>query len=306
MSRELVGQHEALDINAQVDRILRDLGDPGPPLSLRLVRELLDLDRQYYSKHDTSFLEDLSHRFRVGAKQFAARPGLILDVLRKAKLSAFYLPDTKRILIDEDVPQKKHRWIEAHEILHSVIEWHGDFCFGDNQFTLNPQCDATIESEANYGGGRLIFLGSRFTEEVRASELNFKNIKRYAADYGNSIQSTLWRSVEEQAPGQAVFGMVSIHPRHPDVGARDYGERPRFIRSDRFRQQFPNITPDDAYALLEKHARGNRGGLVVNAQDALVDVNGNTFEFRIESFSTTYALLTFGVCCQQRNVIVSI
>ena len=159
MSRELVGQYEAVDINAQVDRILRELGDPGPPLSLRLVREYLKLDRQYYSKHDTSFLQDLTHRVKVGAQQFAARPSLLLDVLRKANLSAFYLPDVKRILIDEDVPEKKHRWIEAHEILHGVIEWHADFCFGDNQFTLNPQCDATIEAEANYGGGRLIFLG---------------------------------------------------------------------------------------------------------------------------------------------------
>ena len=219
-----------------------------------------------------------------------------MDVLRKLNLSAFYLPDVKRILIDEDAPEKKHRWIEAHEILHGVIEWHADFCFGDNQFTLNPQCDATIEAEANYGGGRLIFLGDRFTEEVRSSELNFTNLKKYSTDYGNSLQSTVWRAVEEQAPDRAVFGMVSIHPRHPDIGATDYGERPRFIRSNRFREQFPNVASNDAYELLEKHARRNRGGPVVEALDSLVDVDGNTFEFRIESFSTTHALLTFGVC----------
>ena len=304
MSRELVGQNEALDINAQVDRILRDLGDPGPPLSLRMVRELLDLDRQYYSKHDTSFLQDFSHRMKVGAKQFVARPALLIEVLTKANLSAFYLPDVKRILIDEDVPEKKHRWIEAHEILHGVIEWHSDFCFGDNQFTLNPQCDATIEAEANYGGGRLIFLGNRFTEEVRASDLNFKNIKRHAAEYSNSIQSTLWRSVEEQAPDQAVFGMVSIHPRHPEIGAKDYAKEPRFIRSKRFQQQFSNISPEEAYALLEKHARWSKVGPIVDAEDTLIDVDGNTFEFRIEAFSTKHALLTFGVCCRAKTVMV--
>lgn len=306
MTRELVGQHEVHDINAQVDRILRDLGDPGPPLSLAVVRELLDLDRQYYSKQDPSFLQDLKHRVKVGAKQFAARPSLILDVVAKAKLSAFFLPDTKRILIDGDMPKKKHRWIEAHEILHGVIEWHNEFCFGDNRFTLNPQCDETIEAEANYGAGRLIFLGERFTEEVRSSELNFKNIKAYASDYGNSIQSTFWRAVEEQAPDQPVFGMVSIHPRHPEIGAKDFADDPRFIRSARFREQFPNVTPEGAYALLEKHARWNKVGPVVNALDTLVDVDGRTFEFRIESFSTKHALLTFGVCCEEQNAIIAV
>lgn len=94
MARELVGQHEIHDINTQVARILQDLGDPGPPLSLAVVRDLLDLDRQYYSKQDPSFLQDLKHRVKVGAKQFVARPSLILDAVAKAKLSAFYLPDT--------------------------------------------------------------------------------------------------------------------------------------------------------------------------------------------------------------------
>ena len=54
-------------------------------------------------------------------------------MLKSAKLSAFYIPDSRRILIDSDVPQKKHRWIEAHEILHGVIDWHQDFAFGGNQ-----------------------------------------------------------------------------------------------------------------------------------------------------------------------------
>ena len=83
--------------------------------------------------------------------------------------------------------------------------------------------------------------------------------------------------IEEQSPDQAVFGMVSVHPRHPEIGAKDYGGKPRFIRSDRFRKQFPNVIPEEAYAMLEKHARWNKGGPVIDAQDSLVDIDGNTF-----------------------------
>ena len=47
-----------------------------------------------------------------------------------------------RILIDETVPKPKHRWIEGHEVGHSVIPWHREFLFGDNEFTLDPVCHA--------------------------------------------------------------------------------------------------------------------------------------------------------------------
>lgn len=305
MSRELVGLLEARDINVQVDRLLRDLGNPEPPLSLELVRELLRLDLKYYSATNTTFLQDLTHRFRLGAKQVVARPGLLLDAIKKVNLSALYVPDTQRILIDEDVPEAKHRWIEAHEILHGLIEWHSDFLFGDNQLTLNPVCDAAIEAEANYGGGRLLFLGDRFGEESRSEAINFDNIRKHAKQYGNSIQSTLWRTVEEREPNRAIFGMVSIHPNHPSIGADEYGDGPRFIRSERFRKQFSNVTADQAYALLAKHARWNKGGPVVDTQDALVDVNGDMYEFRIEGFSNTHALLTYGICCGRHNIVIA-
>ncbi len=305
MSRELVGPLEARDINAQVDRLLRDLGNPDPPLSLELVRELLRLDLKYYSATNTTFLQDLTHRFRLGTKQVVARPGLLLDAIKKVNLSALYIPDTKRILIDEDVPEAKHRWIEAHEILHGLIEWHSDFLFGDNQLTLNPSCDAVIEAEANYGGGRLLFLADRFGEESRSESLCFNNIRKHAKQYGNTIQSTLWRTVEEREPDRALFGMVSVHPHHPSIGGEEYGDSPRFIRSDRFREQFGNVTSDHVYKLLVKYARRNKGGPVVDAQDTLVDTNGDTYEFRIEGFSNTHALLTYGVCCDKRPVMVS-
>jgi hypothetical protein len=40
------------DIDGQVAKVLRGLGQPEPPIDLRVVRDLLKLDRGYYSTTD--------------------------------------------------------------------------------------------------------------------------------------------------------------------------------------------------------------------------------------------------------------
>ncbi|RYG96077.1 MAG: hypothetical protein EON58_12840, partial [Alphaproteobacteria bacterium] len=143
---------------------------------------------------------------KVGAKQLLLRPGLIVDAIRKAKLSALWMPDTKRILIDDSVPVLKHRWIEGHEIGHSLIPWHREFLFGDTEYTLDPACHAMVEAEANYAASQMLFLRGRFGKEARDLDLDFKSIKGLAKRYGNTITTSLWRMVEERDPGQPVFG----------------------------------------------------------------------------------------------------
>jgi hypothetical protein len=128
--KELVGDRERRDIEVLVAKVLRDLGNPEPPLHLELVRELLRLDKKYYSSTDVSPLAEFAHRIKVAGKQLVARPALILEVVQKAKLSGLWLPDERRIFIDKEVPEAKHRWIEAHEISHSLVFWHSQFLLG--------------------------------------------------------------------------------------------------------------------------------------------------------------------------------
>ena len=296
MSSELVEAHEAHDIEAQVNRILNDLGNPEPPLSLLQVRELLKLDLQYYSAANVDHVQEITHHIKVAGKQILARPTLLWDVITKANLSALWIPDSKRILIDSTVPQLKHRWIETHEIIHSVIPWHNNFLFGDDSYTLDPACHALIEAEANFGAGRLLFFGDRFANEARDLELNFDNIRTLASRYGNTITSTLWRIVEDREPDRPTFGMITSHPLYPEhpklgIGALDR----KFIRSTAFRAQFSSITLEDAYSLLARHASSKLTGPIASATDVLKDNNGDDFIFRIESFSNSHALLTYGV-----------
>ena len=150
------------DIQDQVDKILRGLGNPEPPLDLLDVRELLKLDRQFYSTKDTGWLRESVSKVKVGAKQLAMRPTLILEVVRRAGLKALWIPDRKRILISKDLPQLKQRHAEAHEITHSITPHHRRFLFGDDRETLRTSCHEILESEANFGSDSSCFSENVF------------------------------------------------------------------------------------------------------------------------------------------------
>lgn len=46
--------------------------------------------------------------------------------MRKFDSRALYIPDRKRILLDQSQPKPKLRWNEAHEVDHSILPWHED------------------------------------------------------------------------------------------------------------------------------------------------------------------------------------
>ncbi len=307
MKIEGVGDHEASDIDKIVDRLLRDLGNPEPPLSLELVRDALKIDLKYYSTSEPTFLEELGHKVTVGLKQIILRPGLIVDAVKKANLSAIWMPDTKRILIDDSVPKLKHRWIEGHEVGHSLIPWHREFMFGDTEYTLDPTCHEMVEAEANYAASQLLFLRGRFAAESRDVPLEFKQIKALAKRYGNTITTSLWRTVEERDAAMPVFGMVSRHPRYPEIGSGPNGEDVRyFIRSAAFRAQFPHIEEGAAFELVCSGATWGKRGTIVDCSRYLRDINGDEFEFRLESFCNGYALLTYGALIGPRVKLLAV
>ena len=308
MTQAEVGAYEKREICDQVDRILRDLGNPEPPLRLKDVRALLKLDLHYYNRSDPSIISELTHRFTLLAKKTIPDIGKhLLTALSKSRLCAFWVPDSQRILVDKDVPEPKHRWIEGHEISHSITPWHREFLLGDNSHTLDPMCHAILEAEANYGAGRLLFLQNQFAREARALDLSFKSIKFLAKRYDNSIMSTLWRTVEDRDPNQAVFGMISIHPHHPDIGVHDESSPWRyFIRSVAFRTQFSTVSPDKAFKLIASYASSRRTGPVMSVHHILQDIVGDEWVFQIESFSNSYALLTFGVAVRKCSHLVQV
>ena len=299
-----VGDYEAEDIRKQVQRLLRDLGNPEPPIVLSQVREQLLLDRRYYSSADPGTFDEVAHRVKVDGKQLVAT---LMSLVHKAKLCAFWLPNNRRILIDQAVPEKKHRWIEAHEIGHSITPWHKEYLFGDDQYTLDPVCHAMVEAEANYAASQLLFLQERFVGEARDVEITFKAMQGLAKRYGNSLTSTLWRVIKDREPDRPVFGMVSTHPHHPTIGAQEVGWPVRhFVRSRAFRERFPNVTAEDGFAILQVHAGWTKRGSIVSTDHPVIDINGELCEFHIEALSTPYYVLTYAAFLRCLPSVVAI
>lgn len=308
MEQAIIGENEKRQINAQIQRVLRDLGNPEPPLRLEDVRQLLSLDLQYYRSTDPGLITELTHRFHLLAKKSIPNLGHhLLSALAKSKLCAFWVPDASRILIDEAEPEPKHRWIETHEIAHSLTPWHKGFLLGDSKQSLDPACHSTLEAEANYGAGRLLFLQDQFGQDARDLPLDFASVKTLSKRYANSLISTCWRIVEERNSEQAAFGLISVHPHYDHIGSHDGTDPWRyFIRSTQFRLQFPHIKAADIFGLVSRHANHHRTGPIVNAEDVLVDITGKAFEFILQSFATQHACMTMGYLVRLRAPLVVI
>lgn len=293
--RELVGQSEQRDIDLLIDKILRDLGRPEPPLDLRMVRELLRLDRKYYSSTDVGPLAEFAHRVKVAGKRLVEDPKLILEVVKRAKLSGLWLPDDRKILIDKEVPELKHRWIEAHEISHSFIPWHNEFLLGDTEITLAPDCHEMIEAEANFGAGRMLFLGNQFSIEAKDYEPSFKSVQALKDRFGNTLTSTFWRFVEDRNPLEPTFGLISTHPKHADIGPTENGSGVHyFIKSAAFSLMFPAVTAAQLFELIRLHTSWKRRGPVVEGTAALMDGGGSSRTIILDGFCNTHQVLTLG------------
>ncbi|MBL9080882.1 MAG: ImmA/IrrE family metallo-endopeptidase [Planctomycetales bacterium] len=299
MHNRFLDDRTSRDIDLRIAKVLKDLGNPQPPLRLELVRELLTLDRAYYSASDSGALAETIHRLKMAGKQVLLRPALLLDVVKKLDLKALWVPDRKRILIDAELPPAKQRWGEAHEIGHSVLPWHEAVMHGDKKRTLSLACEQQVEAEANYAAGRLLFMQELFAEQLRGSPLDFGHVKKLSGTFGNTMTSTLWRAVESVV--EPVFGLVSQHPRHA------LGEEPLryFIRSRSFETQFSTVTAQDIFTRLKTICRGGRGPI---GQDEVVfaDAVGGNHVFYLETFFNTHDALTLGVYNRVRAVSVSV
>jgi len=291
----------ARDIDQRIDRVHRDLGYSGGKIELLEVRDLLRLDLKYYKMDDPDLLDEVVHKVKVGARQIAERPSLLLEAARKFDLSALFLPDKKRIFIDANVPDLKKRWYESHEVAHSLIPWHTDYMLGDDRTTLSQSCHETIEIEANYGAGRLLFPIAAFSEARRGSVLSLAAVREMAKTFGNTITSTLWRCVEQSE--EVVFSAIGEHPHRPREGRSNIEY---FVRSRLFETRFPSIAEKDIWGWLKANCRHGKTGPLGSWEVSINDVNGTPHVFSMESFSNGYDVLSLARLVRTSNLQVAV
>lgn len=291
-----LGHRTVADIDGQVAKVLKGLGNPEPPIELRLVRGLLQLDRGYYSTTDDSLLRETFSRMKVAGRQVLLRPTLLGDAVRSLSLKALYLPDQKRILLDKDLPPLKHRWNEAHEIGHDIIPWHAGMMLGDTEQTLTPACHEIMEAEANYAAGQLLFLGSRFAAEAAASPPSLALVRSLSKTFDNTMTSTLWRLVEQAHGGRPIVALVTGHP-HPARRKADFdAANPcRYcVESPPFRERFGALTEADLFSSIVGYCGAQRGGSLGQSEIILPDRNGDLHLFSFETFFNSHEALTLG------------
>src|SRR5262245_41240750 len=107
LSNLFLSQRTASEIDQRIAKVLRDLDVPEPPLDLDQVRELLQLDRHYYSSTDDGILNETIHRLQIGVRQVLAQPSRIITAIRTRKLRALWVPERRRVLIDTTIPAKQ-------------------------------------------------------------------------------------------------------------------------------------------------------------------------------------------------------
>ena len=285
------------DIDSRVERVLRGLGNPEPPLNLASVRELLKLDMGYYTANDPGILREATSRIRVAGKQILQRPGLLIDAIRKFDLRALYIPDQKRILIDSSQPELKHRWNETHEIGHSLLPWHDGAMLGDDKLTLLPNCHDQLEAEANFAAGRLLFLRDQFESQALDHVPTMDAVKALKPVFGNTYTTTFWRCIETWGSAVPVVGLISDHPHLVDREIDFDVAQPckHFIRSDTFANQFGSTTARHLFAVIDSYCAPRKGGPLGSAEIVLIDDNGDSHNFLFESYSFYYQVLTLGI-----------
>jgi Zn-dependent peptidase ImmA (M78 family) len=289
------------EIDIQVEKILRGLGHPEPPLDLDAVFKLQQLDPQFYRTSEDGVVRETISRVRVGAKLFFERPTRIWEAIKTANLKALWIPEQKRILVDGDLHAMKKRWNFAHEIGHSIIDWHRDFTFGDDSLTLVEGYHIDLEAEANYGAGRLLFLQDIFTQHVKGVQHTLKSLNKVADGFGNSWTSTLYRTVE--ILDVPAFAIIGGHP----VRKNSEEKTRHFITSASFDALFPNFDEAEALKVIRSYCGYSTRGPLGECTFPLVGVGGERWEFMIESFALPYGdVLTLAILLRKFPIQIAV
>ncbi len=304
----LLSPKTAQDIDQRIERVLRGLGNPEPPLRLEDVRELLKLDRAFYTATNPGIAREFVSKIRIAGIQLYERPALILDVIQKFSLKALYLPDRKRIVLNGDLPEKKHRWNEGHEIGHSLIPWHEDVMLGDNTHTVSNDCHDQIEAEANFAAARLLFLRDRFSDEAKSLRPTIEAVKKLHGFFGNTLSTTFYRFVEFAGSELPIVGLITCHPHVSRRGAGFDPQKPcrHFIQSPAFAARFSRLPETDLFAAVAGYCGNQGGGPLGNTELILTDDNGDRHRFYFETFYNKYDALTLGVYVRPEFYVIAV
>lgn len=193
-------------------------------------------------------------------------------------------------MIDSSLPRTKQDWASFHDAMHRILEWHRPFFLGDTAQTLDPDFQLMLEAEANYGASAAMFGGKIFTREALDTDPSWASVEILKKRYEKSYVTTCRRYVQfsHNIPMLLVVSTPWWLMKPED---QEYRWR-HFIPSNKFFNEFINITPDDILTEIDLNTSQKRGGPVGDFGMCLLDNNGNLHEFHAESFFNQHYILT--------------
>lgn len=270
------------EIDKSVMRVLKDAGIRQPPIRVEPLLEHLDVDRGFYDLNDPSLLRSFWHKVKVKGHK-------LKKIIKNVNLSAVWLPDQERILVDSSLPSPKQEWASFHDLTHSILIWHREYFLGDTAQTLDPDIQMELETEANYGASALMFGGKLFTLESLDTIPCWKSIELLKKRNDKSYVTTLRRYVKfsHDIPMALMVNTPwwMIKPANQEFQWR------HFIRSKKFIEIFPSVTPDIILGEINQNTRKRIGGPVGAFGFFLSDQNGEFHEFFTESFFNRHYVL---------------
>ena len=287
----------------RIDKIaaqtLKEAGIGAPPVEVEDLLTYLKVHREFYDLEDPALLKRFWHKVQVQKEK-------LIRVVKKIRLAAVWLPDEDLILVDKSQPQPKQEWASFHDSVHTLLDWHRPYFLGDTARTLDPDYQEALEEEANYGASALMFCGRRFTSDALDTSLEWASVEELKRQYKKSWVTTLRRFVEH-GHDHSIAMMVSTPwwTQKPD----DQIHRCRhFVGSRRFVKQFIGIDSGEVLAAVDENTTKRRGGPVGDFEFVLEDANGESHEFRAESFFNRHYILTLMVHRRRlaaRRIVVS-
>lgn len=241
-------------------------------------------------------MSELISRLKIAGKQVIRRPSLLREAIKKFDLRALYIPDCQRILIDQDLPRPKHRWVEGHEVGHHLLPWHQETMLGDNKVTLAVGCHEQMEAEANFAAGQLLFLRGRFKEQANDGPPVLERIRgELKQGFGNTLTTTFWRFIEQSHSHLPMLGAISPHPVRQFNQIEEARPLRYFIRSPLFAQRFSKVTEKEVFRAMLGYCGNQGAGPLGEGEVLLEDDRGERHVFHFETFFNTYDALTMGV-----------
>lgn len=131
-----------------------------------------------------------------------------------SRILGAYWYDERVVFVDQEQPEHRRFWTDAHEASHAMCGWHAPILRLDNEDTLFKHLHAGVEAEANFGAGYLIFQGGRFHREALKDQISMRTPLALAAQYGASRHATLHYYVEHHP--YAVALLVAGRYPHAD------------------------------------------------------------------------------------------